>query len=201
MTERVKKTKCRGAKNLRGWYAGEGKEDKMRGGGGLLRIKFKGGYTGEGKKYKMQGLGCCEKIKGGGMPERVKKTKCGDGLQKNLRGGGCCDRNLRGGGMTERVKKTKCRGCEKNEGGGYAGEGKADKMRGCEQKLRGVCCKCGGGGGEGVLRKTFEGGGYAGEGKEDKMRGGGDHKKNLREVSGKLCLLKGGSDIKWNSPL
>ena len=36
--------------------AGEGKEDKMRGGGVLLREKFEGG-----------------------MPERVKKMKCGGG--------------------------------------------------------------------------------------------------------------------------
>ena len=62
MPERVQKTKCRGCcgKKLRG-DAGEGKEDKMRGGGG-------GGW-------------CCKKnlSKGGGMPERVKKMKCGGG--------------------------------------------------------------------------------------------------------------------------
>ena len=46
------------AKKLRGGYAGEGKEDKMRGGGG------------------------CGKILRGGMPERVKKTICGGGVSK-----------------------------------------------------------------------------------------------------------------------
>ena len=57
MPERVKKTKCGGcvAKKIEGGggYAGEGKEDKMRG----VRKKFEGGgYSGEGKEDKMWGL-------------------------------------------------------------------------------------------------------------------------------------------------
>ena len=47
----------------------------------------------EGKEDKIQnaggGRGCGKKIKGGGMPERVKKTKCGGGelLRKTFEGG------------------------------------------------------------------------------------------------------------------
>ena len=69
-------------------YAGEGKEDEMLGGG--VREQFEGGggvgCAGEGTDDKMQG-GVAEK-NGGGMPERVKKTKCGGGglLRKKLRG-------------------------------------------------------------------------------------------------------------------
>ena len=59
MPETVKKTKCGeggGSKKIEvGWYAGEGKEDKMRGGGSK------------------------KKLRGGGMPERVGKTKCKGG--------------------------------------------------------------------------------------------------------------------------
>ena len=59
-------------------YAGEDKKDKMRGGGGV------GGVV--------------EKNLRGGMPGRVKKTKCG-GCEKKIEGG-----------MPEKVQKTKCRG-------------------------------------------------------------------------------------------
>ena len=52
-----------------GGYAGEGKEDKMRGGGG-----------------------CVKNFEGGGMPETVKKTKCGGCCEKKLRRGGVCRR-------------------------------------------------------------------------------------------------------------
>ena len=52
MPERVKKKKC-GEGGLRekfeGGYDGEGKEDKMRGGGVLRKKKIEGeGYAGEG---------------------------------------------------------------------------------------------------------------------------------------------------------
>ena len=66
----------------------EGKEDKIRGGGSAKKIM--GGYAGESKEYKMQG----NIWVGEGMPERVKKTKCG--------GGGCCEKKLRGGGVCRR---------------------------------------------------------------------------------------------------
>ena len=52
----------------------------MQGGGGVAK-KIEGGeYAGEGKEDEMRGRGCCGKnLRGGGLPERVKKTKCGGG--------------------------------------------------------------------------------------------------------------------------
>ena len=70
-----------------------GKEDKMRGGGGVLRKKLRGGGMQErGKEDKMRG-GVAKKIwKGmGRIPERVKKKKCG-GLRKKKWGVGLCRR-------------------------------------------------------------------------------------------------------------
>ena len=61
-----------------------GKEDKMRGGGGVLQ-KIEGGMQERGKDDKMPGVR--KKFEGGGMPERVKKTKCG---------WGCCEKKLWG---------------------------------------------------------------------------------------------------------
>ena len=61
----------------------------------------------------MRGWGGGKMLRGGGMPERVKKTKCGGGGLRN-----------------------------KNWGGGYAGKGKEDEMRGggCGNNLKvGVC--------------------------------------------------------------
>ena len=89
----VKKTKCeRGGgvarKNLSGGYAGEGKEDQMRG-EGVFRKKLRGGGV-------------------WGMPERVKKTKWGGGLLRN-RVGVC--REGKENNMREGVS-------EKIEGGG-----------------------------------------------------------------------------------
>ena len=66
-------------KKLRGGgYAGEDKEDKMRGGGALRKKNIEGG-----------------------MPERVKKTKCGGwGWETNVRGyaGERKEDEMRGGG-------------------------------------------------------------------------------------------------------
>ena len=68
-----------------------------------------------GKEDKMRG-DCEKKLRGGGgMPERVKKRKCGGGL-----------RTKNSGGYAGEGKEDKMRGecCEKKlGGGGYAGEG------------------------------------------------------------------------------
>ena len=48
-----------------------------------MRKKFEGGYAGEGKENKMRGV--LRKYFEGGMPERMKNTQCG-GLRKHLRG-------------------------------------------------------------------------------------------------------------------
>ena len=58
----------------------EGKEDKTRGGGGVLRKKFEGG--------------CREKkLRGGGYEQ---EDKIRGVAEKKSRGGGCCENNLRG---------------------------------------------------------------------------------------------------------
>ena len=60
-------------------------------------------------KTKYEGLR--KKIEGG-MPERVKKMKCGGGVREQFEGGG----------MPERITKTKCKGVlRKKLWGGYAG--------------------------------------------------------------------------------
>ena len=76
---------------------------------------------------------------GGGIPERVKKTKCGGGCEK-----------IEGGGYAGEGKEDKMRGwgggggLRKNfEGGGYAGEGREDKMRGGVKKIEGGVCRRG----------------------------------------------------------
>ena len=131
----------------------EGKEDKMRGGGGGV---------------------CCQKINKGGMPERVKKTKCGVGglLRKKFEVG-----------MNDREgEEDKMQGERKKiEGRGYGREGKEDKMRGgVRNKLKGGMperVKNTKRRGWGVLRKKKLRG-VCREGKEDKMRGGGGCEKN-----------------------
>ena len=76
MPERVKKTKCGGgvAKKIEG-DAGEGKEDKMRG-GGCCEKNLRGGYAGEGNEDEMRGggvgglAGWRVKIWGGGLDHK-----------------------------------------------------------------------------------------------------------------------------------
>ena len=66
-----------GAKKIEGGYAGEGKEDKMRG-GCENKMRVEGGFVGSErvKKMKCGGGGLLVNLKVGGMPERVQKTKC-----------------------------------------------------------------------------------------------------------------------------
>ena len=57
---------------------------------GVCEKIWGGRYAGEGKEDKMRGE-CCEKKIEGGMPERGKEDKMG-GCEKNWGGGGVCRR-------------------------------------------------------------------------------------------------------------
>ena len=84
-----------------GGYAGEGKEDELRGGGGCENNLKVRGYAGEGTEDKMRGGMLRKKIEGG---------YAGEGKEDEMRGGGGLREQFEGVGMPERVQKTKCRG-------------------------------------------------------------------------------------------